>query len=365
MLAVLEFEDLRDVDPDRPFLWRHGRDRRRRQARARASPRSSISTPSRPRTAKSLFDLVGRRPTGNMRAGAQEDGDGWRIPLNRCRRTLRPRTWPGPVRAGGRSRIKTFEQKLQLKPGRLTLPRHYIYARAAARRPFRPFDDRAKSEAGWNALRDGRQPQSAHHLSRRADGPADPDHAEHVGRQVSQDLAYDVLGQLGRAKRADDSLTITGGDDPVFVTPWRIGRAGSAALGAVGLAVSDLWRLRTGKPQSVRSTCAPPRPRCAPTPTCCGTARSRCRGIRWPATTRRATAGTCSCTPTIRTIVPARCASPAPRPRRARRWPRPSPNGMGSPSRRRSPPATASAAWCAAATNGTPIRMASPSPGCR
>ena len=68
---------------------------------------------------------------------------------------------------------------------------------------------------------------------------------------MSTDLAYAILGQLGRAKRGDDSLTIAGGDDPVFKTPWRIAHAGSAALGAVGLAVSDLWRLRTGKPQAV------------------------------------------------------------------------------------------------------------------
>ena len=68
---------------------------------------------------------------------------------------------------------------------------------------------------------------------------------------MSTDLAYSILAQLGRAKRGDDSLAITGGDDPVFVTPWRIAAAGSAALGAVGLAVSDLWRLRTGKPQGV------------------------------------------------------------------------------------------------------------------
>jgi len=38
---------------------------------------------------------------------------------------------------------------------------------------------------------------------------------------VSTDLAYSVLGPLGRPRRADDSLTIAG-DDPVFVTPWRI-----------------------------------------------------------------------------------------------------------------------------------------------
>lgn len=68
---------------------------------------------------------------------------------------------------------------------------------------------------------------------------------------MTKSLAYDVLGLLGRKKRADDSLTLTGGEDPVFVTPWRVARAGSAALGAVGLAASDLWRLRTGKPQAV------------------------------------------------------------------------------------------------------------------
>lgn len=68
---------------------------------------------------------------------------------------------------------------------------------------------------------------------------------------MSSELAYSVLGQLGRGKRSDDSLTLSGGDDPVFVTPWRVAGAGSAALGAVGLAVSDLWRLRTGQPQAV------------------------------------------------------------------------------------------------------------------
>ncbi|MFO1079138.1 MAG: CoA transferase [Reyranellaceae bacterium] len=68
---------------------------------------------------------------------------------------------------------------------------------------------------------------------------------------MSRDLAYSVLGQLGRAPRADDALGFTGADDPVFVTPWRIAATGAAALGAVGLALSDLWRLRTGRPQAV------------------------------------------------------------------------------------------------------------------
>ncbi len=41
------------------------------------------------------------------------------------------------------------------------------------------------------------------------------------------------------------------GDDPVFPTPYLVGTAGAAALGAVGLAVADLWRLKTGRLQDV------------------------------------------------------------------------------------------------------------------
>ena len=68
---------------------------------------------------------------------------------------------------------------------------------------------------------------------------------------MSADLAHSILALLGRQRRADDSLAVTGGGDPVFATPWRIAHAGAAALGAVGLAVSDLWRLRTGRAQAV------------------------------------------------------------------------------------------------------------------
>lgn len=65
------------------------------------------------------------------------------------------------------------------------------------------------------------------------------------------DLAYSILNQLGRGKRSDDRLTITGSGDPVFKSPWQVAHAGSAALGAIGLAVSDLWRLKTGRSQEV------------------------------------------------------------------------------------------------------------------
>jgi crotonobetainyl-CoA:carnitine CoA-transferase CaiB-like acyl-CoA transferase len=68
---------------------------------------------------------------------------------------------------------------------------------------------------------------------------------------MSERLAHGILALLGREARRDDSLSVTGNGDPVFRTPWCIAEAGTAALAAVGLALSDLWRLRTGRPQAV------------------------------------------------------------------------------------------------------------------
>jgi crotonobetainyl-CoA:carnitine CoA-transferase CaiB-like acyl-CoA transferase len=46
-------------------------------------------------------------------------------------------------------------------------------------------------------------------------------------------------------------VEITGGADPILPTPFRIGETSAAALAAIGLAVSDLWELRTGRGQEV------------------------------------------------------------------------------------------------------------------
>ena len=53
------------------------------------------------------------------------------------------------------------------------------------------------------------------------------------------------------AGRAAD-VEFCGGADPILRTPFRIGDAAAASLAAVGLAVSDIWKLRTGRGQSVR-----------------------------------------------------------------------------------------------------------------
>ena len=46
-------------------------------------------------------------------------------------------------------------------------------------------------------------------------------------------------------------IEFSGGLDPILPTPFRIGSAAAASLAAVGLAVSDLWELRTGRRQQV------------------------------------------------------------------------------------------------------------------
>ena len=60
----------------------------------------------------------------------------------------------------------------------------------------------------------------------------------------------EILQQAGIAAPAGDEVAFDG-DDPVFRTPYRVGAAGAAALGAIGVAVRDLWRLRGGGLQHV------------------------------------------------------------------------------------------------------------------
>jgi hypothetical protein len=47
------------------------------------------------------------------------------------------------------------------------------------------------------------------------------------------------------------TVEITGGADPILPTSFRIGETGAGALAAVGLAVSELWALRTGRRQQI------------------------------------------------------------------------------------------------------------------
>ena len=60
-----------------------------------------------------------------------------------------------------------------------------------------------------------------------------------------------ILPVAGWDDEKAGAVEITGGVDPILPTPFRIGETSAAALAAVGLAVSDLWALRTGRRQDV------------------------------------------------------------------------------------------------------------------
>jgi crotonobetainyl-CoA:carnitine CoA-transferase CaiB-like acyl-CoA transferase len=68
-------------------------------------------------------------------------------------------------------------------------------------------------------------------------------------------MSHDALGTIlpiaGWGDERRRELKITGGADPILPTPFRIGETSAAAIAAVGLAVSDLWALRTRRRQDV------------------------------------------------------------------------------------------------------------------
>jgi crotonobetainyl-CoA:carnitine CoA-transferase CaiB-like acyl-CoA transferase len=60
-----------------------------------------------------------------------------------------------------------------------------------------------------------------------------------------------LLPLAGWPEERARAVEITGGTDPILPTPFRIGETSTAALAALGLAVSHVWELRTGRRQEV------------------------------------------------------------------------------------------------------------------
>lgn len=149
VLAVLEMEDLTDVT-----LLGHSYGGMvatgvADKARGRIARVVYIDAFA-PKDGQSLFDLVGPKAEGNMRAGAAKDGDGWRLPVNPMPPDTAPEdvAWASPRRRP--QPIRTFEQKLLLTSKEPPPPRHYIYAtRNGPGDVFHQFAERAKSEPGW------------------------------------------------------------------------------------------------------------------------------------------------------------------------------------------------------------------------
>ena len=149
VLAVLEFEDLKDV-----VLLGHSYGGMvatgvADQARNRIARVVYIDAFA-PKDGQSLFDLTGPKAEGNMRAGAAKDGDGWKLPINPMPPDTSPedQAWAMPRRRP--QPIRTFEEKIKLQSAEPPPPRHYIYAKKNGPGDvFRQFGERARSEAGW------------------------------------------------------------------------------------------------------------------------------------------------------------------------------------------------------------------------
>ncbi len=148
MLGVLEFEDLASVN-----LIGHSyggmvatgvADR----ARGRIAQLIYLDAFA-PNDGDSVFDLLPEATRAQRQAGASASTDGWRIPPGPMPpdTPAEDRAWCEPLRMP--QPVKTFEQKLKMQGGVLTLPRHYIYCkRSPPDDRFRRFYERAKRD-GW------------------------------------------------------------------------------------------------------------------------------------------------------------------------------------------------------------------------
>src|SRR5256886_14048117 len=68
---------------------------------------------------------------------------------------------------------------------------------------------------------------------------------------MTNDALRTILPVAGWGEERARAVEITSSTDPILPTPFRIGETSAAALAAVGLAVSDLWELRTGRRQEI------------------------------------------------------------------------------------------------------------------
>ena len=59
----------------------------------------------------------------------------------------------------------------------------------------------------------------------------------------------EVMAVRGKGMPANDQMKITGAD-PVFSTKFKIGETCAAVIAGIGTAVSDIWELKTSRPQS-------------------------------------------------------------------------------------------------------------------
>src|SRR4051812_33887119 len=69
--------------------------------------------------------------------------------------------------------------------------------------------------------------------------------------QMINDALRTILPIAGWSEDRTSAVEITGSMDPVLPTPFKITETATAALAAIGLAVSDVWEVRTGRRQDI------------------------------------------------------------------------------------------------------------------
>lgn len=79
--------------------------------------------------------------------------------------------------------------------------------------------------------------------------PPQPNSPPAIKSAATRAALADILAAAGE-NLATDGLTIAG-DDPILPSRFRIGTAGAAAIGAVGLTVNALWQARGGRRQRI------------------------------------------------------------------------------------------------------------------
>lgn len=103
-----------------------------------------------PRHGESAFDIM--LEAARLERQPAEGDENWRVPPRPMPPDTLPedKAWAEPRRVP--QPLKTFQQKLMFQNGDLTLPRNFIYCtRNSPEDRFRPFYERAKTEAGWTA----------------------------------------------------------------------------------------------------------------------------------------------------------------------------------------------------------------------
>ena len=115
--------------------------------------------------------------------------------------------------------------------------------------------------------------------------------------QSPREILAGLWTLVGGDSAALDAVTLTG-EEPQLPSSFRVAAAAQVSIAAAGLAAAHLWKLRSGKARTSRSTCATPWSNAAASVTCASMVNRRRRhGTRLPVSTRRATSVLFACTP--------------------------------------------------------------------